>query len=395
MSRLRHTSVLNSQIAASLRTQLEGDQRRSNQQASLLMDVATQLQREWSAAGEGDSSGSQPRATTAHFAGLLEDLCEYASAWAGALTLENEPVHLGTLIRQTVAVACASRGLSAGRVAIQIPQHVPERVRADVHCLSKILLEFLLTAIDHCDGAGLSVKVYREGCDGSLAGFTGEGIVVAVSGTKPAGEPSVISSPDAASALRSALVERLREHMGASLQREAENPECTIWYLRLPLEAALDPVRAGELERASATELPMPQVGNELHAEKPDAAAVEDSTNGAVDFLYLDRQLGSLAQLVLARTAPVFLKLSDDRLTALVVAHEMEDLERIRDLAQAWKASAMSVGGRQFAELLGAVEKQAAAGHVPGEGAMRPLWDALKRLEGALRQVCATAASSQ
>ena len=60
----------------------------------------------------------------------------------------------------------------------------------------------------------------------------------------------------------------------------------------------------------------------------------------------LDRQLGSLAQLVLARTAPAFLALADERLTTLVVAQEMEDLDRMRDLAQAWKASAMSVGAR-------------------------------------------------
>jgi hypothetical protein len=92
-----------------------------------------------------------------------------------------------------------------------------------------------------------------------------------------------------------------------------------------------------------------------------------------------------LAQLVLARTAPAFLELADERLTTLVVAQQLADHQRIRDLAQAWKASAMSVGGRSLAGLLGSLEKQAAAGHVPGEGAFRQIGNALERLKQSLR----------
>jgi HPt (histidine-containing phosphotransfer) domain-containing protein len=105
-----------------------------------------------------------------------------------------------------------------------------------------------------------------------------------------------------------------------------------------------------------------------------------EKADGAIDFMYLDRQLGSLAQVILARTAPAFIARAQRRMTDLHVAYDIEDLERLRGLAHAWKGSALSVGARGLATLLEAIEKQSAAGRLPGPG---PLW----QLRGALDQV--------
>jgi hypothetical protein len=378
-----------------LRAQREHDQQHDHQAAVLLCAVTAQLQSGWSALSRGSSSGKCREPSMDSLESLLEDLRDYTGAWAGVLTLESEPVHLGTLVRQMVAQACASRGRSLMQVNVSISRHVPERVRTDVRCLSKVLLQFLGMALDHSGGGELSVSVYRDGRQEFQPAVVGTGIVFAVNGTSLVGGRRVSGPQSASIALRTALAERLRNLMDATLREDATETGSNAWFLTMPLEPSTDPARASELERVSEVPDGKPGGQSEVQPIRISAAMSEDPTEGAVDFLYLDRQLGSLAQPVLARTAPAFLELINDRLTALVVAYEMADLERIRDLAQSWKASAMSVGGRKFAELLGAVEKQAAAGHVPGEGTMLPIWDALKRLEIALRRICATAANSK
>jgi HPt (histidine-containing phosphotransfer) domain-containing protein len=104
----------------------------------------------------------------------------------------------------------------------------------------------------------------------------------------------------------------------------------------------------------------------------------------SLDLLYLDRQLGSLASVILARTAPAFIAEAQRRMTDLHVAHECEDLARLEHIARTWKGSALSVGARSLAALLESIEKQAAMRHLPGTGAIWQLRSSLDRVVRAL-----------
>ncbi len=106
------------------------------------------------------------------------------------------------------------------------------------------------------------------------------------------------------------------------------------------------------------------------------------SDETSIDLLYLDRQLGSLAPVVLERTAPAFIANAQRRMTELHVAREVEDLKRLRTVAHIWKGSALSVGARGLASLLDGIEKQAASNRSPGPG---PIWQVRRMLDRVLR----------
>jgi hypothetical protein len=393
LSRLRHSSALNSEIVASLRALRERELQRNAEHAALLAGVAEQLHTQWHALSEQVSSANLPGLLSEPAMGLLEDLLDYMRAGAGTLTLDREPVHLGRLLRQAVTQAFATRSLSSAQVPIQIQQDVPERVLADAPRLSKVLLQLIGSALECGDGGGLSLMIRRGSTEASAPAMSRGGIVITLKiAPRPATQEAKRGALSEVAGLRAALVERLCAHMDGALKEEADAAGRRCWHLALPLEASEDPVQASELARASAT--PARGVVTEPRSERAPAAHEDNSlADGPIDFMYLDRQLGSLAQLVLARTAPAFVALADERLTTLVVAQQMGDKDRIRDLAQTWKASAMSVGGRSLAGLLGSVEKQAAAGHVPGEGAIRQIRNALERLQQALADIRPAAAS--
>jgi hypothetical protein len=381
---------------ASLRALRERESRCNAEQAALLAAVTGQLESHWKRLCEQISSGCVPGLVAEPPAGLLEDLREYTQAWAGTLTLDREPVHLGRLLRQALAQACADQGCSEVQARIEIQQAVPERVLTDARRLSKVLVRLIGAALDGAASEPNPLLIELSGAEGqgpeNQAGcfvFAVKAPVGAIAKGTARGELSE------AVALRAALVERLCEHMGGSIREESSVAGWRHWNLTLPLEASEDPVQAGELERAGAA----PASASESHrAAHPSEATVlseaSPAAEGAIDFMYLDRQLGSLAQLVLARTAPAFLELADERLTTLVVAQQLADHQQIRDLAQALKASAMSVGGRSLAGLLGSLEKQAAAGHVPGEGAFRQISSAFERLKQSLRDFASVPKSS-
>jgi HPt (histidine-containing phosphotransfer) domain-containing protein len=140
-----------------------------------------------------------------------------------------------------------------------------------------------------------------------------------------------------------------------------------------PMTARLAPTSPGpppEQSLPPATSLP--------------AARDSQRDDDSVDLMYLDRQLGSLAPVILARTAPAFVAEAQRRMTDLHVAHECEDLARLEQTARAWKGSALSVGARALAELLDSIEKQAAMRHLPGSGAIWQVRSLLDRVVRAL-----------
>lgn len=389
LSRLRHSGALNSEIVASLRAQREQDLQHNGEQAALLAAVAEQLQSHWSAFSEQISSANVSGLATEAATELLRDLLDYTRIWAGTLSLEREPVHLGRLVREAVAQAAATRGMCGVPATVQIQPDVPERVLADASRLSKVLMQVVGAALDvgNRDAPSLLIQIDSAGV-GDLAIVPDCLEFVVEVPMSLVARPTEYGTMNTAGALRAALVERLCEYMDGSLRDEATPAGSRCWHLILPLEASQDPVQAGELERAGANPAAPQITGPGIKPIGARAAGeAGPAAEGAIDYMYLDRQLGSLAQLVLARTAPAFLFLAEERLTTLVVAQQMADRDRIRDLAQAWKASAMSVGGRALAGLLGSVEKQAAAGHVPGEGAMRQIRSALELLQRALVEI--------
>jgi hypothetical protein len=394
LSRLRHTSALNSEIVASLRALRDNELQRSAEQAALLAGVVEQLHSHWQALSEQHSAANLLGQVSEPGAALLEDLLDYTRAAAGTLTLDREPVHLGRLLRQAVTQACTARGLSSAQASIEIQPNVPERVLTDGPRLSKVLVQLIGAVLESSDRAAFSLMI-QPSAAADEPGMNRGGIAITLkAASPPAAQQAKRGALSEAARLRAALAERLCAYMNGSLKEEEHAAGERCWYLTLPLEASEDPVQASELARARAT--PARTVLAEARSDRAAAANQQNSAaNSPIDFMYLDRQLGSLAQLVLARTAPAFAALADERLTRLVVAQQMGDRDRLRDLAQAWKASAMSVGGRSLAGLLGSVEKQAAAGHVPGEGAIRQIGDALDRLQQALALVSAAPASAR
>jgi hypothetical protein len=112
------------------------------------------------------------------------------------------------------------------------------------------------------------------------------------------------------------------------------------------------------------------------------AAPVGRQHDDSIDLLYLDQQLGSLAPVILARTAPAFIADAQRRMTDLHVAHECEDLTRLEHVARAWKGSALSVGARGLASMLDSIERQAGMGHLPAPGS---IWQIRSTLDRVLR----------
>jgi HPt (histidine-containing phosphotransfer) domain-containing protein len=187
------------------------------------------------------------------------------------------------------------------------------------------------------------------------------------------------------SRLRAALAARLCELMQGNFVSAPDTPDGSLFTLSIALQPADDPAQTGKFRIATAPK--NASATPPVHARRATDRAVAEG-DGAIDFMYLDRQLGSLARTILVRTAPAFLASIEARMTSLVVAQQSGDLARLGAIAQAWKGSAMSVGARPLAQLLGAMEKQAAGGQLPGEESSRQISLALERLQRALERFC-------
>lgn len=385
VSRLRHTSALNAEIVSSLRALRERELHRSGEQAALLAAVSEQIRGYWAVLVEHSASSNAPSLESERATGLIEDLVDYTRACAGTLTLERESIHLGRFLRQLAPQLGTLRGSNGVPLAIRIHERVPEWVVADAQRLCKVLTQLIAASWGQSERP-LSLEIALNEDMALEPTLPGNAIVIAVREAAPAAaEHAANAEPTAEGALRAALVQQLRDCFGISVRQHTDADGIHSCSIALVLEASQDPVQAREFERASAVQSGIPATAQPASPASVNNSAEADSNEqGAIDFTYLDRQLGSLAQLVLTRTAPAFLALADERLTTLVVAQEMEDLDRMRDLAQAWKASAMSVGARPLASLLGSIEKQAAAGNVPGAASIRQVKDVLARLRRAL-----------
>jgi len=365
VSRLRMDLELKAEIIKSLRAERELAGERAREQAVLMAAVSSELQSRATALGlllaERDAAAAQ-RAVE-QLAAVSADLADYTASKTGELTLAREPVHLRQLL---------SRFENRAALELRVAAEVPERVMADQAALYKVLAYFIGHGLEVVGTSALVLEVAssaeasspRDSADPSAwcrlrltlraPGADHERL----SGSTPPAVPAVTR-------LRAALAQALCELMGASLTGET---------LILPLQCASDQAHTGMFRLAAA----------DVSCATPitDFMPALADADGAIDLLYLDRQLGSLAPVILARTAPAFLAQAQQRMTGLNVAHDIEDLERLRAIARAWKGSALSVGARGLAGLLEAMEKQACAGRLPGPG---PIWQVRSALDRVVR----------
>jgi HPt (histidine-containing phosphotransfer) domain-containing protein len=281
--------------------------------------------------------------------------------------LAREPVHLRQLLL---------RFENRPAVEVRVAANVPERVLVDQAALAKILSHFICEGLEAVGSGSLALEVTSSDPDAGTAWplvcFTLVRDGADPSGLKDASAPAV----SAAVRLRAALVQALGEIMGATR---------TPASVALPLQSAMDQAHTGMFRLAVADAAAANRARDLVPpAAKPSRPADRLVAQEVIDLLYLDRQLGSLAQVILARTAPAFIAQAQRRMTDLHVAHDIEDLKRLRSIAHAWKGSALSVGARGLAGLLDAIEKQAAVGRLPGPG---PIWQVRSMLDRVVRSL--------
>jgi HPt (histidine-containing phosphotransfer) domain-containing protein len=365
--RLHMDLELKGEIIKVLRAERERDAERAREQAALMAAVTAEWHQRSAALvlllSEPDLAAARNAADQLASAGA--ELADYTAALEGELTLALEPLHFRQLL---------SHLETRFAIELRVAANVPERVLTDQARLTRVLTNFISEGIDAAAGHGLLLEVTSldVSSDEADAGSSLSQVTFAVrhSDLLTSGAPAAMTGPPAPMRrLRAALARALCALMDVTATRDC---------LTIPLQIAADQAHTGMFRLAMSEPGASVAEGGVLERTRPGnpVSAIE----GAIDFMYLDRQLGSLAPVVLARTAPAFIARAQRRMTDLHVAYDIEDLERLRALAHAWKGSALTVGARALATLLEAIEKQSAAGRLPGPG---PLW----QLRGALDQV--------
>jgi len=362
VNRLRMDLELKTEVIKALRAERDHDGETARDQAALMAAVSGDLHAQATALGlliaERDTAAVQRVAE--NLATVSADLADYTAARTGELALTREPVNLRQLM---------SRLESRSAVELHIASDVPERVTADQARLSRVLSQFVSAGLEEA-GSGVlvlevSLCVLSDADAGEVQQVQQVQFALLHHGADRRRLPrSAASYASPIKRLRAALAHALCELMGA-----VQAP----MRLTLPLQSAVDQAHTGMFRispsgAASAKSLPEIVLAHD-----------EDTS---IDLLYLDRQLGSLAKVILARTAPAFMAQAQRRMTDLHVANDILDLERLQVVARTWKGSALSVGARGLAALLDAVEKQATAGRVPGPG---PVWQVRSALDRVVR----------
>lgn len=410
LARLRADVELKAEVIKALRAEREREGEASRQQMSLLGAVCADLL-ELSAGVallfEEENSGAVRRGAD-QLKAVCADLADYTAALNGQLVLRRKPLNIGRLL---------SRIASRHVIDVRVAAPVPERIVADECQLSRLLSYFVDQRSDsgRSEARLLEVTMLEQDAlppDGQTGrndanGRTGPVRALGVTDSPPrmqfvlhiAESPSEPRPPDASDKpesrigsfdrLRAALVRLLCGLMDADHDGMA---------LTVPVQSAADQAHTG-IFRLAASELDAagPMAGRGLPGSATPAvpAAVEPRARAApvgpgspadevIDLMYLDRQLGSLAPVILARTGPAFMADAQRRMTDLLVAHECADLSRLECLARTWKGSALSVGARGLASLLDSVEKQAGMGHLPSPGAIWQVRGTLDRVVRAL-----------
>jgi len=396
LNRLRADVELKAEVIKSLRAERDQEGESARQRMALiaavsadLFDLATNL----GLLCDEDNAGAVRRAAE-RLKTVCADFADYMATANGQLVLSQKPVNIGRLL---------SRIATRHIVDVRVAPEVPERVVADEAQFSRLLAFFVDQESEGLEPEARLLEVTMADCTkldtsggGSAAstasplkriqfslcrGPIAEGVADSDNRAEHADAPGVETTSFAK--LRTALAHALCDLMGA---------QQTGALLTLPVQIAIDQAHTGIFRLAvserGAADAPMTARLSTVTPGSPalSLAAERDSRreDDSVDLMYLDRQLGSLAPVILARTAPAFVADAQRRMTDLHVAHECEDLARLEHVARAWKGSALSVGARELAALLESIEKQAAMRHLPGSGAIWQVRSSLDRVVRAL-----------
>jgi hypothetical protein len=406
LNRLRADIELKAEVIKALRAERDQEGESARERMALIAAVSSDMFEFATNLGllcDEDNAGAVRRAVES-LKTACADLADYMATINGRLALSQKPVNIGRLL---------SRIATRHVVDVRVAPAVPERIVADEAQFSRLMAFF----VDQESGALepearlLEVTMAEPTRHNSSSGDseeTGPGPVqrIQFSLRRGSGPDGVEDSGELAergdyagahrmettsfAKLRAALAAALCDLMGAQhngalltipVQIAVDQAHTGIFRLAVSERGALDAPITARL--APAVPGPPPELLLQPATSLP-AARDGQRDDDSVDLMYLDRQLGSLAPVILARTAPAFVAEAQRRMTDLHVAHECEDLARLEQVARAWKGSALSVGARALAGLLDSIEKQAAMRHLPGSGAIWQVRSSLDRVVRAL-----------
>lgn len=372
LSHLRADIELKAELIKALRAERERDCEAAAEQAALLAAVCTELMVLANDTGlllAEVNSGALQRAAD-RLKAVCADLADYTAARTGQLVLSHSPVNVHQLL---------SRIAARHAIDLRVSADVPERMEADENLLARLLGYFVEQNV--ASGARI-LEVQRECGSEALTSrvvFSVRPMEASLSGEpeRPLQEPSPLGK------LHAALVVTLCELLGGSH---------TATCLTLPLQSAEDQAHTGIFRLAVSEQRVDPVAIPAADRALDESAASGDGRyDDCIDLGYLDRQLGSLAPVILARTAPAFIAEAQRRMTDLHVAHESADVRRLHGIVQTWKGSALTVGARKLAALFGAIDQQTALGILPSAGA---IWQVRSALDRTLRALASHSATS-
>jgi hypothetical protein len=414
LNRLRADIELKAEVIKALRAERDLEGESARERMTLIAAVSADLLEFAANIGllcDEDNAGAVRRAVE-RLKTVCADFADYVATVNGQLALSQRPVNIGRLL---------SRIATRHTVDVRVAPEVPERIVADEAQFSRLLaffvdqeseglqpearlLEVTMAESTRTDGS-------RSGSDATTAPplqrvqFSLRRVAIPERVTDSDGGADLAEHTDAHGVeitsfamLRAALANALcdlmgAQHMGSLLtipvQSAVDQAHTGLFRLAVseggaadaPMTAMLSPAAPGFSPAATPGSLP----GTKLPLAPPTAAARErQRDDDSLDLMYLDRQLGSLASVILARTAPAFIAEAQRRMTDLHVAHECEDLVRLEHIARTWKGSALSVGARALAALLESIERQAATRHLPGTSVIWQVRSSLDRVVRAL-----------
>ena len=396
LNRLRADVELKAEVIKALRAERDQESESARERMALITAVSADLFDLATNVGilcDEDNAGAVRRAAE-RLKTVCTDFADYMATVNGQLVLSQKPVNIGRLL---------SRIATRHIVDVRVAPEVPERIIADEGHFSRLLAFFVDQESERLEPEARLLEVTMGGST-NFDHSSGGGEATTACPLKRI-QFSLCRGPHADDVDTGDRAERADTHgtettSFARLRAELAHALCGLMgaqqtgaRLMLPVQVAVDQAHTGIFRLAvserRAADAPMTATLSPATPGSPVAvplAAARDiqRDDDSVDLMYLDRQLGSLAPVILARTAPAFIADAQRRMTDLHVAHQCEDLARLEHIARAWKGSALSVGARELAGLLDSIEKQAATRHLPGSGTIWQVRSSLDRVVRAL-----------
>jgi HPt (histidine-containing phosphotransfer) domain-containing protein len=390
LNRLRADIELKAEVIKALRAERDLEGESSRERMRLIAAVSADLLEFAANVGllcDEDNAGAVRRAVE-RLKTVCADFADYMTTVNGQLALSQKPVNIGRLL---------SRIATRHIVDVRVAPEVPERIVADEAQFSRLLAFFVDQESEGLEPEARLLEVTMADSSGTDASKSGSEATTAqplqrvqFSLGRVAIPAEVADSGGGADRAEHSDALGMEKTSFAKLRAALANALCDLMgaqhmgsLLTIPVQTAVDQAHTG-IFRLAVSERGAADAPTTARFSPAAAARDRQFDDDSLDLLYLDRQLGSLAPVILARTAPAFIAEAQRRMTDLHVAYECEDLARLEHIARKWKGSALSVGARALAALLESIEKQAAMRHLPGTSAIWQLRSSLDRVLRAL-----------